>query len=141
VLFKPEQTLRERAYFMPTPRQFLRRKLLTTRRKISLPFVLETGLLDAGIKTGVKVKTENNLFMSSYQIVRKDDRILITAQLNDFAKRYRIQQKIVPTLSPLVLTAASSSSPLKRSPTSRLTTKKTHQKYSGDCNWGALPLQ
>jgi len=96
VLFKPEQTVEGKGVFYADATSIPPTKTSYDAAKNQFIVELETALLVDGIKTGVKVKTENNLYMSSYQITREDGRILITAQLNDFAKRYRVQQRIGP---------------------------------------------
>lgn len=55
-----------------------------------------TVALGAGIKSNVTINTADNLYMSSYKILREDGKTYVVANLNDFAKRYMIKQKIGP---------------------------------------------
>jgi len=64
--------------------------------KRQMSFIIETNQLGENIKNLHKVKTEDNQYISSYEIVQKDDKIKLTANLRDTAKRYLIKVKWLP---------------------------------------------
>jgi hypothetical protein len=96
VLFKPVQTKEGKGLFYADATSIPPTKTSYDAKKNQFTVELETGVLADGIKSGDIIKTADNLYMPSYQIVQKGGKTYIVAQLNDFAKRYFIQEKIGP---------------------------------------------
>jgi len=59
-----------------------------------LTFEIATSLLGENLKTNVDINTDDNLYISSYRIVQKDNKTYIVASLKNTANRYIMKNNI-----------------------------------------------
>lgn len=66
------------------------------KNKNQLTFEIEANQLSEKLKNLNEVNTDNNQFISSYEITQEDNKIQLAVNLRDSAKRYLIKKKQLP---------------------------------------------
>ena len=94
VLFKPSQGRKMDFYADAT--DIPPTKTSYDKNKNQMIFEIGTDQLVKGLKISVKINTDNNQYISSYEIIRKDDVTQIAVNLRDTAKRYTAKIKRLP---------------------------------------------